>query len=70
MNYKLKATIRKVEHKKRAVSAKKIGEETIVEYEDLGWYITLDEGLISFYLGKKEPKFYPGQKVNIIISPC
>ena len=67
--YQFKTRVLKVEKKKRAVKARKIGDDIDVEYEDLGWYVQLEGSVISIAVGSEKPDLSEGQAVTLTISP-
>ena len=62
--------IKKIEQKRRAVRGyvDQDSGQTMVEYEDIGWFIMLDGSWESWYVGKEQPDFKIGQAVSVTIS--
>jgi hypothetical protein len=70
MRYVFHATITKVERKRRAVRAHKPvpPEPAVVEYEDLGWFVSIDPFAVSVSVGDAEPTWKPGQAITLILE--
>jgi hypothetical protein len=73
MTYKIKTTVKALEHKSRAVSANKHPtepNEVIWVRENIGWFVTFDRSHESLFVGWEEPlDLKPGTEVDIIIRP-
>lgn len=70
MRYIFHARITNVERRRRAVRAHKgVGEEgPIVEYEDLGWFLSIDPFAVSVSVGGIEPPWQPGQRITLTLE--
>lgn len=74
ITYLLKSVISHVEEKTENVSGRKvksteigIPDSTIIETENLGWFIRVEGMLFAIGLGKEKPELKVGDKVTIAI---
>jgi hypothetical protein len=68
LRYVFHSRISAIEKKRRAIRARKIGEDVEVDYEDLGWFARIEPFAASISLGDAEPPWKPGQLVKMIIE--
>jgi hypothetical protein len=57
-----------IEEKRRAVRARKIGDEIDVEYENLGWFVGIEKFAASISVGDARPPWEPGQRITMTIE--
>lgn len=73
MRYKILTTVKSVENVKQVVSGRKVKDadgqdETVLEYEDLGWFVVFEGSWEKLNFGTERPNLKKGQKVEIIIQ--
>lgn len=62
--------VRSCERRKRLVSAQKLADDSVQSvFEDIGFYLTLDPGGLSFFIGFEEPGLRPGQRLRLRLEP-
>jgi hypothetical protein len=73
--YVFYSKVKKIEEKTRAVRSYKTGkkladgkDEIRVEYEDLGWFILLEDSWESIHVGREKPDLEIGRKVKVTIE--
>lgn len=74
MRYLYPAKVKKVEQRRELLRARKTGkklddgkDEVNTEYEDLGWFVTLNIG-ISLSLGDAKPDLQIGDDVRLVLE--
>ena len=68
MRYVFHTHINQVKERRTAVRSRKIGDEIVVDYESLGWFLFVDGFPDSIGVGDAKPEWSPGQKVKITIE--
>jgi hypothetical protein len=67
MIYKILTTVKSVEELDQVVSGRKVGDETVLTKEKLGWFVCFEGSWERLYLGFEEPELKVGQQVEILI---
>lgn len=70
INYVYQGRVVKVEHLTRVTNTRKVGDEFLLEEEDLGWHVTTDYfSHQKFPLGMERPDPMPavGDKIEIVV---
>ena len=63
--------VKKLEQRSRAVRVRRLPgqEDPVVDREDLGWFLVVEGGQASFFLGLERPDLKEGEAINVIIEP-
>lgn len=60
MRYRIKTTVKSVEHITRVVRSRKIGDEVFSDTEDLGWFVCFEGSWERLHLGHDKPHLQVG----------
>jgi hypothetical protein len=68
MRYKIYTTVKSIEWLKRVMRGRMVGGSSVLEEEDLGWFVCFEGSWERLHVGDVQPTFKVGQKVEITIE--
>jgi hypothetical protein len=69
MTYIIPTRITRIEAKRRVLRGRMVNGQAVLDYEDLGWFVSFEGSHESLCLGPEPPKLTVGQEVNLRIEP-
>jgi hypothetical protein len=69
MIYTIPTRIARIEAKRRILRGRMVDGQALLDYEDLGWFVSFEGSHESLCLGPELPSLTVGQEVNLRIEP-